>query len=181
MAPTLNRIPTLAAARRGLVLRFETPYFDVDVKEGLLASSIERYAFQSIADRIEKLEAQVSQIQETQEQIQKQQAELERKAIRIKSQISGAMDVVAAFSKQNLSQISDVVFGWSDNEYRFIVVSNSQNFNWDLCDKITDIESILLEDYQEIPVSCKCIPLSANEDVEALLEHKFCSIILKNL
>ena len=178
MATQTNRVSEYSTRQR-ITLYFDQHYFDI--KESQLASSIERYALHSLTERIERLEKQVSQIQETQEQLLEKQADLERATIRIKSQITGAMDVVAAFSKQNLERISDVIFGWCDNEYRFIIVSKSENFDWDLCDKITDVEAILLEDYPDIPLSCKCVPLSAKDDLRAVLELNFCRINFSKL
>ena len=135
-----------------------------------LYSKIVEYASVQLNETLRKsLESIEKRLNQREEQL----ASLRNQEIKVRSQLSGAMDVVAEFAFKNRESIQDVFLGWADSEFRFVVVSKASAFDWKLCDKLTlELEAVLLEDYKDIPVSCQIISSVAQDDLRAILEHR---------
>lgn len=156
----VNRI----ANRLGL----DMPSKNFERSEELYSKIVEYASYQQVATLRKTLESMEKRLNQSEEQL----SSLRNQEIKVRSQLSGAMDVVAEFAFKNREAIQDVFLGWADSEFRFVVVSKASAFDWKLCDKMTlELEAVLLDDYKEIPVSCQILPSSAQDDIKAILEH----------
>ncbi len=142
---------------------------------------LRQLAFQVLRDRLETAELNLVTLGNKIKELEKQTDEVVRQQIRLGSSLSGAMDLVAAFSKSNKDSIRTVFLGWADSEFRFVIVGRSPAFDWELCDKVSELETDILEDYEELPFSCKCLPSSAEAEVTAVLEKQICELKKENL
>ena len=147
---------------------FNSAWGDVD-------RAVEPYAHQALLKRLAQLESQLAahkkELSELHEKVQTYES-FERLRIKFASALQGARNLVAAFAYEHREQIKDVILGWADSEFRFLIVSRNEQFDWDLCDDITDLEAALVEDYADVPLSCKCVPGAAENELEAILEAK---------
>ena len=148
---------------------FDKPSINFERSEQLYSKIVEFASVQQNAVLRKTVESLEKRLNQNEEQL----ASLRNQEIKVRSQLSGAMDVVAEFAFKNRESILDVFLGWADSEFRFVVVSKTSAFDWKLCDKLTlELEAVLLEDYKDIPVSCQIIPADAQNDLSAILEHR---------
>lgn len=138
---------------------------------------VEPYAQQALLKRLAQLESKVAAREKELTALQEKYELYERLAIRFSSALLGARNLVASFAHEHVDLIQDVVLGWADSEFRFLIISKSEQFDWDLCDEITDLEAALVEDYADVPLSVKCVPGIASDEIDALLEARISTMI----
>ena len=106
------------------------------------------------------------------EKLRDLESEESRVVIKFSSLMAGAMNYVASYVEQNADRIAEVHFGLADYTFRFVFVSKSRAFDWDLSDDLGTVWLVLATDYKEIPFSVLNIPITVVEDVGAILAHE---------
>ena len=102
--------------------------------------------------------------------------EVTRLVYKLRASLQGAMDMVAQFAYEHEEIIDTAFFGTTNDEFRFILLTKPQEFDWQAADRIAELEMALVEDYGQLPIVCQTLPSAYKDEVNAILEERLGSL-----